>query len=377
MQGHLSAHHWHRRLFAVAAAIAIAGAAAVGAASPAQAAPPADRWGFAYVSNPTVPAWTNLNPAYQATSPPSPVAQGAKVSSGRFRVRFPGLGAGAGADGNVHVTAVNSSGNFCEAMRWFESANDEYIDVACHAPGGALADTRFAVLWTLNTTLLPTTAASYASVQYSPAAGVVVQSYNSTGAGVTTLPVAPGVTWVVFEKVSVGSSLRAGNVQATAISRAIPRRCKIGAWDDSGLDIYARVDCYDASGTLVDTDFNASYHRERPVVAATGPPKYFGYVWTRLPLGPNDTQTNYNYPLGGYLLNTVTVSGADTEAYFKHLSFNETHAQVTAFGPDPNYCNIVKVWQSLGADLLVAVRCFDPTGNPAPSEAFVTANDRG
>src|SRR5436190_18682599 len=108
-----------RRRTLAAAVTVLAGAAAIlGLAAPAQAAT-ADRWGFAYVANPAVPLWTNLDPAHQATSPASPNVQGGKLAPGRFLVKFIGLAFG--SRGNVHVTPVSRDGHYCEILQWFSN----------------------------------------------------------------------------------------------------------------------------------------------------------------------------------------------------------------------------------------------------------------
>ena len=50
------------------------------------------------------------------------------------------------------------------------------VDVQCHKPGGLPEDSRFTVLWTVSSGVLPSTAGSYASVQYGPA--VIVHFSN-------------------------------------------------------------------------------------------------------------------------------------------------------------------------------------------------------
>jgi hypothetical protein len=362
-------------IFRTVAAAALATMAVMaGLSAPVQAAP-ADSWAFAYVDDPTAPVWTNLAPAYQATSPASPNAQGGRLATGRFRVRF--LGIGSGRDGNVHVTAVDRRGNYCEIVAWGPSRFDQVVDVACFEPGGNPADTPFTVLWTFNSTLLPTTAGSFASVQYSAPAGAAVQFYNSTGAGVGVTPIGTGVTVIRFEKVGVGHSLVVGNLQVTALDRAAKAGwCKVGAWDDSNLDIIAIVYCFDAGGAFADKDFTASYQRVRPVVAAAGPPKYFGYVWTRLPLSPNALETNYNNVVAGFGANTVTFGGPVTDVTFPRLARVETHVQVTAFGPNADYCTLFSLWTASGADLNATAICFDPSGAPAADELFMAATNR-
>jgi hypothetical protein len=361
----------HRsRTLAFAGSLVLGLTLAVALPTPAVAAP-SDVWAFAYVDDPLVPPFTALNPAYYASSPPT-TASGGRLGVGRFQVRWKGIGVP--RRGNVHVTAVDRSGRYCVVVSFGSSAGDEVVNVQCFAPGGIPDDSPFTVVWTMFTTV-PLSPGSFASVQYGAGVGPV-QSYNSTGAGVTTTPLGPGVTAVRFEKVGVGHNLITGNVQVTAQSRrSDPRWCKVGAWDDFGTDMIAIVHCYDASGSLVDSDFMASYHRERPVVAGFAPPKYFGYVWSRLPLTPNALETNFNYPVG-VGANVVTVVGPHTEVLFPQLVLNESHVQVTAFGPDPNYCTIARTWNPVGPDYLVDVLCFDPAGGRAPSEAFVTLTNR-
>lgn len=357
-----------RLLVALTGTLVIAAAALLTAAAPAQAAPPPDRWGFAYVEDPTVPPWTLLDPAHQGTRPVSPVL-GGKVGTGRFQVRFTRLGLG--PQGNVHVTAVDPRGSYCETVQWFLSGRDEIVEVQCFQPGGHPADTPFTVRWTYNSALPSGATGSFATLQYE--AGLVIQSYNSTGAGVSVVPIGTGLTFVRFEKVGIGGQLT-GDLQVTALDRTgQPRWCKVLAWDDDRLDVVAKVACFDPAGRPLDSDYTASYHRERPVVSAAGPPKYFGYIWTQNPGLPS----NFNNPAGGVGLNTLTVSGSNLQVLYPALNLNETHVQATAFGTDPDYCTIGRLWSTVGADLLVDVLCFDPSGAPAAEEAFITATNRG
>ena len=118
-----------RRLLAVATAMVTA--ALLLPSAPAQAATP-DRWGFAFVKDPTITVWNTLPTTYQwgswKTFAPAAWADGIKVTTGRYLVRFPQIGV-AGAKGIPHVTAVNPDGRFCEAVRWNLSGLDEIVDV--------------------------------------------------------------------------------------------------------------------------------------------------------------------------------------------------------------------------------------------------------
>jgi len=359
-----------RRRWIVLAATMVAALASVlfGASSPVQAAT-ADRWGFAFVANPLVPIWTNL-PAQQAgTWPAGFVVQGGRIAPGRFLVKFPQ--SASGARGNVHITPVNRTGHYCEIVRWNSSGTDEIVDVQCHRVGGMNDDTPFTVLWTLSSGVLPAgSVGSYASVQYGPAA--IVQAYNSTGAPVTVVPAGVGVYQVRF--VGVGSGVLSGNVQATAVHpNAAPRRCNIMRWGTVGLDAIAYVACRDQTGTLVNSEFTASYHRERSVIASFGPPKMIGYVVTNA-----GGQTNFNYPSGGFGFNSWFAVAPVGRVLVKYpnLGFNPTHAQVTAQVDNANYCTLTQPWSVALPDAQVDVICYNNAGVTTATPFFSTFTSR-
>lgn len=327
----------------------------------------ADQWGFGYVDNPSAAVWTDLDHAYQygtwKAAFPALWAQGIKVTTGRVQVRFPQIGTS--VRGNVHVTAVDQSGAYCEIMRWGQSPTDEVVEVQCAKPGGSPVDTRFTVAWTASTGVLPSLATSYASVQYGTLG--VVQSYNSTGAAVTVTPVAVGLYQVRFSGVGTTAGL-AGNLQATAIQpNAIPRRCKVAKWGVSGTDVIAIVACFDATGTSTATEFTASYHRERSVVASFAPPKMIGYVWTA-----GAGQTNFNYPAGGFGFNSFGPGVPVGRELIKYplLGQKETHTQATAYGETSSYCNLSDLWTQTSGTALVDVLCFDNAGATTQTPFF-------
>ncbi|GLW34251.1 hypothetical protein [Actinoplanes regularis] len=348
-----------RRLVAVYATALATALLLIAPGAPAAAATP-DRFGFAYVKDPTVPAWTPLPAPYQFGSwVPGPLATGGKIATGRFLVRFPNIAFG--SRGNVHVTAVARDGRFCEIVRWYASAPDEVIDVQCFKPGGAPADTPFTVLWNVNSGVLPAGVGGYASVQ--AISGLVGQSYNSSGGAVTVTGVAVGVYLVRFNGVGTPAGL-SGDIQVTAQQpNAQPRRCKILRWGASGLDVLAYVTCHDpATGAVLNSDFTASFHRERSVYAAFAPPKYFGYI-----AQPGGGTTNYQYPLGVGANGIGSLGIGVYEVKYPILHQKETHAQVTAFGDGPSYCAIRDLWTDNLGDALLPVACFDNAGLPVNS----------
>ncbi|MEV4516150.1 hypothetical protein AB0K00_45210 [Dactylosporangium sp. NPDC049525] len=351
------------RLLAVATAMVTA--ALLLTPAPAQAATP-DRWGFAFVKDPTITVWNTLPTTYQwgswKTFAPAAWADGIKVTTGRYLVRYPQIGV-AGARGIPHVTAVSPDGRFCEAVRWNISGADEIVDVACFKPGGVPIDTPFTVLWTLSSGVVPA-ANTYASVQVSTP-GAIVQQYNSTGGPVTVGPSSPGYYTVRFAGVG-GPGIQAGNLQVTAVQpNAQARRCKVARWGWSGTDVIALVACYNpATGALMDSDFVASFHRQRAVTANL--PVYFGYVANAFA-----GQTNFNslYGFGANSIGGMVIKYPD-------LHQKETHSQVTAFGDTSNYCGLEKLWSDAGGTALVSIACFTNTGTPVADRYLSTFTSR-
>lgn len=338
-------------------------------------AKPVDYWGFAYFDNPTAVGWVTLDPSRQwgswKTAYPADVVTGTRVAAGRYYVRFPHL-ASVGL-GIVHVTAVDRAGHYCAPTSWKDSGADLLVGVACFKPGGAWDDSMFSVLFTVGSTYGYSAApGAYAFVRYGTT-GIVTQD-NSASFANTVTPFGTGMYEVklpgVASTVTRGLS---GNLQATAIvPNAQPRRCKIAKWGISGADVVAYVFCHDNLGALVNSEFSVSYHRERSVVA-TYPPKYFGYVWTPDMAGP----TNYNNLYGYGANSSLPVIGLPGYygIKFPGIGEKETHAQVTAYGDNANYCNITPVWYG-SPDLTLPGICFANSGASAPTQFFATATSR-
>ncbi|MEH1016752.1 hypothetical protein V6U90_27085 [Micromonospora sp. CPCC 206060] len=360
-----------RPLVLLTALLSLLAATFVGTTAPASAAT-ADRWGFAYVQDPTVPVWTTLDTTRQwgswKAAAPFAWANGIKIAPGRFLVRFPGIGTG--SRGVVHVTPVNRTGHYCEAVRWYQSGADQIVDVQCHKPGGGWDDSPFTVLWTLSSGVLPVGLGSHAYLQYG--AGGLAQAYNSTGGGVGVTPGGAGQYQVKLGGVGLAGVL-AGNVQVTAVQpNAQARRCKVYHWFASGPDVIVHVFCHDLTGTPVNSEFTLSYHRQRAVFGDFGPPKYFGYLATAAG-GP----TNYNHPVGvgANSFGPLAPTGRYLVKY-PQLGQKETHAQVTAQGGGPYYCNLTAPWTFAGMDAQVDVLCFDNAGVPTPHGFLSTFSSR-
>lgn len=344
-------------------------------AAPASAAP-ADRWGFAAVWNPTVPPGTTLDTSRQwgswKAAAPALWATGGKLATGRFQVVFPNVGTG--SRGNAHVTAVGTGGHYCEIVRWFQLLSDEVVEVQCHRPGGLPADTPFTVQWSFSTTPALPVSSVYATLQ-ATATGFVAQAFTSVPLGTVSVGPAGGAgQYTVRFGGAAVAGVQSGNLQVTAIQpNAQPRRCKVGTWSIVGTDVQLLVFCFNQAGTLTNSDFTVSYHRQRSVYGGLNPPRYFGYVWSAGSFG----QTNYNNVLG-FGANSVSAIAPPGRygVHYPAIGIRETHSHVTAYGVGSHYCGLAGPWSLVGTNADLDVMCFTNTGALAPHQFFSSFTSR-
>jgi hypothetical protein len=337
-------------VFAPLLVAALLGSALV--ASPAQAATP-DRWGFAFLHTPTPAAgtvmdmtrqwggWKSVAPLQWATVDP--------IGAGRYRVRFP-LTASLGV---AQVTAVSNVPHYCQVANNQPVGADQVIDVACYRQGGAPSPTRFAITYSSSSGVMaPPGGHAYVVANQ---AGALLQSYNSVGAFNAVGHLGPGQYQVALP--GVGTGVLDGHVQVTAQHLAAPRRCKVASWAPAGIGHTVRVHCVDHTNTLVDTGFNLTYQRERAIFGGFNPPRNFAYLFSPALGGPSDFNSQ-----GG--ANTIFPGGPGLErVHFDRVGVRETHVQVTAFGFNPDYCQLQEVWQLSGTTVIVRnVICFNGAG---------------
>lgn len=93
-------------------------------------------------------AWDVSNPSYEMTNaidawnPNGGRILVTRRSAGRYRVEFEGFETIPGG-GNVQVSAVSTSGSYCNPDRW----STRFVDVECFDRFGAFADAAFNVFW--------------------------------------------------------------------------------------------------------------------------------------------------------------------------------------------------------------------------------------
>jgi hypothetical protein len=354
-----------RRRFALAWLMLLAVVAALLTipSAPARAAIP-DRWGFAYNNLPNPPAGFVMPTTRQwgswKTAFPASWATVTQVGPGFYQVRFPNIG----GKGVAHVTAVNVGPISCQLAKWGPSGVDELIYVRCHAPGGAPADSAFSIVYSESSGL---GGAPYGWV-WGAAGGGVVNGFNASGAPNTVALTGVGQYDVKLPNLGGGFD---GNLQVTAVHSQLGARCKVAAWIPAGTDQRAIVRCHDTTGAPLYTDFTLTYHHKVSVWG--GSPTRFGYLWDTFGAIPPGANVN-----SAGATNTVVSAGVGLRLVtFPRIGLDQSQVQVTAYGPGPEFCNLLTQWWIIGVDAVVRdVACYDPSGVRVNQRSFVTYGSR-
>ncbi|WP_285587265.1 hypothetical protein [Herbidospora sp. NBRC 101105] len=339
------------RLSRVLMAVAIALGLVQVAASPAQAAVP-NRWGYAYVDVPAgIPSL-----AHQAGSWPG----GFNVSvtpgvPGETIVRFPQI---AGPGGVAHATAVANAPYICQVAKWTPVGPDQIVVVRCHQFGGAPVTTPFTVTWSESTPpMVGPAGQGFGYVHYN---GGTVASFNSAG-GANVVSVL-GVGWYKVDLNGLGFATPAGNIQVTAQNDLTQARCKVVNWAPGVAVQQIEVRCFNAVNTPMNSGWSLTYQRERNINGRWVPPKAFAYTFDHTPANPGPyapAPAGVNYNSQG-VVNTVRSSGVGLRMVtFPRVGFPIDHVQVTAYGNNPDHCNLQTLWNTSGAVATVRnVQCW-------------------
>ena len=356
---------WRRGARALVVAMAVLAAQAPLAA---QAAVP-DRWGFAFMDNPTPPPGMTLDTSHQwgswKTAFPGLWATVDQIGAGRYVVHFPQLAPGLPVPrGIVHVTAVNPGPVWCQALDWRPAPPDEDVYVKCYRVGGGAIDSTFTVLFSQSSGLPAPPGGDYAYVQSDPS-GAIVTEYNSTGAA-NFVSHGPTGNYKVGLP-GVGAATMVGNIQVTAVD-VPPVRCKPAAWAPSAGGQTILVQCNDAAGMPVDTGWTLTYQNKRSIFGAVSPPKFFAYTWPTLPAVP---PVDFNSQGGA---NVVGSAGTGLHiVQLTRVGVLPDHVQVTAFTDAPNFCQLNSQWAASGMTATVRdVACYTNAGAPVDERAFTT-----
>ncbi len=331
------------------AATVLSGGGTAGAAT-------ANRYGFVL--------WTGSVVGSGTTPSATTVGVG---GTGIYKIDFVGQAASGGV---VHVTAINSVPHWCQVNGFGPSGTDEIVTISCYKVGGAPDFTSFSAIFSSYSGLAGPGYFGYVNVLPS---GALVSQYNSVGAPDTVTHPTTGNWSVNFAGLSTPGPID-GSLQATAVSpTSVPVHCKVMSWTSSGSGQNAQVTCFDAAGSLVDSQFTLTYQYQRALYGAFGPPKYFGYLWNQPVGGP--VSTNYNNPLGPGA-NSMS-PGTLATVKFPSLAVLPDDIQVTASGPTSDFCGLTNPWTHIGADTLARdVNCFTVTGAPSASGFLISDNSQ-
>ncbi|MFE2178132.1 hypothetical protein ACFVVL_27100 [Kitasatospora sp. NPDC058115] len=348
-----------RALLLVLAVLAALVGVSLPAAGPAHAAVP-DRWGFAYLDNPTPPPSYVPDTSRQWGSWPSPAANPVRVDqvgTGSYVVHFPLI---AGPGGIAHVTAVGRTGSWCQVRGWATAGTGQDVAVGCYRPGGAPEDTRFTVLYTTSSGVPAPAVGGYGYV-FSNTTGAVITQYNSTG-GTNAVGYGGTGVWKVWLP-GLGQATPAGNLEVTAVDAVNGARCKVGEWAPSASGQTVLVNCYNAANAPYDTRWTLSYSEKRAVHGPALPPKSYGYLWFNggVPAATNFNSSGPPNTLSGSVPYTVNLP---------NIAVPADTAQVTAFGPGPDYCGLATPWARSAGTVNLYPLCFNGSGSPVPSRFF-------
>ncbi|WP_327674535.1 hypothetical protein [Kitasatospora sp. NBC_00458] len=347
-------------LLVLALLAALVGVSLPGAGGAAAAVP--DRWGFAFLDNPTPPLGYVPDTTRQWGSWPSPATNPVKVDQtgvGSYLVHFPLI---ASSGGIAHATAVGRTGNWCQIKGWGPAGTGQDVAVACYKPGGAPANTLFTVLYTTSSGTPAPPGGGYGYL-YSNSTGSVLTQYNSTGAVNTSSWGGSGSgIWKAWLP-GLGSSSYDGNIEVTAVDAAQGARCKVADWAPSATGQTVVVACFNAANAPYDTRWTLSYSLKRAVHGPAFPPNRFGYLWFNggLPPGGNFNSTGPANTLAGSVPYTVTLPNVGVPSDTAH---------VTAFGPGPDWCGLALPWNRTSGTVSLYTICFNGGGSPVPGRFF-------
>ncbi|MFC6080230.1 hypothetical protein [Sphaerisporangium aureirubrum] len=330
--------------------------AGVTAANPSAHAAAPDRWGFAVVDVTSgVPSLSHEAGSW----PTGSTVTVAAIATGQVFVRFPQIGIPFG--GVVHVTAITQEPKWCQVQQWGPWGADEGVAVQCYRYGGTPEFTSFSVVFSESSGRLNAPQA-FGYIHSEPVSGgdPVASSYNSMGVTNRVTRVAPGLWQVTLP--GLGSAAQTGGFQVTAVNAVRPARCKPASWTPSTTAHTLYVICHDATTTRIDTGWTLTYQRERAITGGALPPTTFAYTFDKLPTtpgpySPTPAAINYNSLAS---TNDIRTAGPGLRLVtFPAVGSLPDNVQATAYGVNPEYCNLLATWTTTGGTATVHDACYN------------------
>jgi hypothetical protein len=290
-----------------------------------------------------------------------------RLSTGRFRVFFPGLLAG----GNVQISAVGNP--HCNLLSVSTSGGGQSVDLTCRTPAGALVDSRFLVSYYRDSNV-GGILGGYALVR-STTPPTLSNTWNSSGAAVSVINTGVGAYRVTFPGQVLG-----GDTALVTAATSAAAYCQLAGWSGA---VSVDVRCFSFAGAPQNADFSVSYNRnvrgEPRNTLPTGTQGAFSLVNTAG--GINSAFSRNNCPSGS---NAATiVLGEYSETYHAVTSFGgevPICALTTAINTAGVYCNPSHLpIQGVRSDSHLRVNCFTPSGATTNSQhtSMVFLQDQG
>jgi hypothetical protein len=216
------------------------------------------KFGYVWANAPSSASYTPSSTyQFNSTGASNTITHG---STGIYQVKLPGIGS---SGGTVKVTAYGYGNQYCKVTSWTAIGVDEYVNVACQTPAGALVDTTFTATWHASIGLLGTAtgagwkvgyvwADQQSTASYTPSASY---QYSSAGLTNTITRSSTGVYRVTFP----GLGTSGGHPEVTSYGpSSSTTRCKIASWA-GGTAESVNVLCFDAAGAPADSRYVVTF----------------------------------------------------------------------------------------------------------------------
>ncbi|MEM9173681.1 MAG: hypothetical protein AAGC67_00460 [Myxococcota bacterium] len=210
---------------------------------------------YAWANNATAPSYT-LAGAY-ANNPGGGAINAARTSVGTYSIEFEDFDDFGSGGGHPQVSAYGFGNDArCKTTGWTNTT----VFVQCTDPAGFLVDSRYSVLFVRpdekDFSLGFAWASEASTLAYAPPS---TYAFNSADGGITASRTGTGeytLLWFGLEEQGIDG----GNVQVTSYGLS-DAYCNVGFWGTGN----ATVNCFDASGTPTDSQFNAMFVKATPV----------------------------------------------------------------------------------------------------------------
>jgi hypothetical protein len=349
-------------------------------------------WGYAWTQQTTGtfvadPNWSGNSASgegYPTDLPPTVI----QIATGRYTVSWPQIGYTLGVNatniGNVQVTAVDGSSNWCIAFPSIGTdgaGGDLHVAVNCFNSAGAPVDSQFNVSYYRRDDTIGAQTAYV--MQLNGMTNAIGQSftenaewqYNSTGALNSMVRTGTGA----YTMTMPGQNFSGGTVEVTALGGGGVQvtNCKVGSWSVSGANLIVNVRCFAPNGAPANSQFSVKAAKRWP----EGGQQYF-YVRANNPTATDYTPTLstqqgwMNAFLGdGEYTGPATIHRNGTGSYRVRLPLMNPYystVKVTAYGTTSGHCKVLDWYYGPGEETDVEVRCFTAAGSPANMQFTLT-----